>query len=121
MSGTTPTKDQLVHNNLAHKLLRGCRGDLHLTDFGDIASSRQDTFQQTLVKVENEGFSVTEVGAAFILANLPREVLSHREVKIMRDMTRPAPKAKAPPATDAAQEVLGMLALDAAPLIAQLF
>lgn len=95
MSGTSPAKDQLVHNNLAHKLLFWSKGNTHLGDNGDILSSMQPTYQQTLVWVNQSGFEVTPEGAKFILANLARDVLSHREVKIMKDMTRPAPAAKA--------------------------
>lgn len=91
MSGTTPLKDQLVHNNLAHKLMHHCLGDLHL-DAG-IRSSKKETYLNLLVEVLPEGFSVTKEGAAFIIVNLPDDVLSHRERKIMKDMTRPAPKA----------------------------
>ena len=85
MSGMSPQKDQLVHNNLAHKVLFHLRGRVSLSDFGDVVSTE---VVGTVVRVEKEGFSVTREGSVFILKNLPREVMSHREVKIMKDMTR---------------------------------
>lgn len=86
MSGTTPLKDQLVHNNLAHKLLFCGAGDFTLhNETGFILEGGTDN---VLVKVLKEGFSITTYGATYILENLPDEVLSHRERKIMKDMVR---------------------------------
>lgn len=102
MSGNTPAKDQLVHNNLAHKLLFWAQqnpGHFTLKE-----GHFRDGEDQPLVWIDRHGFNVSPKGAEFILANLARDVLSHREVKIMKDMTRPAPKA--PTATEVAPELV---------------
>lgn len=91
MSGMSPLKDQLVHNNLAHKVLYHLSGALQISNPLRGAIIDPDEPEVALIEVDPEGFRVTKAGAAFILANVPDEVLSHRERKIMRDMTRPAP------------------------------
>jgi len=99
MSGMSPQKDQLVHNNLAHKVLFHLRGRVSLSDFGDVVSTE---VVGTVVRVEKEGFSVTREGSVFILKNLPREVMSHREVKIMKDMNiHSRRRAQSPPRASA--------------------
>lgn len=117
MSGTSPAKDQLVHNNLAHKFLLRLKGCLEFNTAGDI------TFlgEPPLIEVGPLGFTVTPDGAAFILKHFPREILSHREVKIMRDMTRPVPAAKAPPATSGPSPVPAWVLEDRTTALASMF
>lgn len=88
MSGLTPQKDQLVHNNLAHKLLfKSTCGGAPVSFDGDALTD--PATGEVLVEVLREGFSITKEGAQFILSHIEREVLSHREVKIMKDRVRP--------------------------------
>lgn len=94
MSGFSPAKDVLVHNNLAHKLMFECKGLLGLSSFGDLVSNQGCLEETVLARIEQTGFEITPAGAAFITSNVPDQVLSHRERKIMRDMLRPAPSPR---------------------------
>lgn len=92
MAGFAPLKDQLCHNNMTFKVMFWAQSNPGVISL--CGGEFQDEAGNCLITSNFDGFEVTPKGAVFIKANIHRDVLSHREVKLLKDMTAPPPPVR---------------------------